>query len=68
MSDDGCGSVVGVMVLCSISFLAGMKAGYVIRESLSESAVRQEALDAGAAHWQIDAKTGEKTFVWEGDD
>ncbi len=47
--------IVVVVGCCCIGFIAG------------RGLCREEALDAGAAEWRIDPKTGEKSFVWLGD-
>lgn len=51
-------------------FLAGLGiASYgltTVCMNAGESKARNQATEAGAAHWAIDPKTGEKEFVWDG--
>lgn len=49
------------IVFCIICFITGgIFGGAVMLE-----ATRQDAIKAGAAHWSVDPKTGEKTFVFQ---
>ncbi len=56
------GVICFVIVVAAMVGIAGSMDGY----RLGRNAVRQEAIEAGAAHWSIDPVTGEKSFVWDG--
>ena len=52
-----------VIVLCVLCPALG---SCQMGKRVGEDRTRKEAIEAGAAHWWIDAKTGEKEFVWDG--
>ena len=52
---------VGGLVLVAAFLWSMFSVGY-IGCSVGKSEVREEAIKAGAAHWTIDPKTGERKF------
>lgn len=49
--------LLSTMVVVSIAmFMLGVLSGI--------NAIRREAIGRGVAHWSIDRKTGERSFVW----
>lgn len=53
--DAGCGGVI-------LGLLMGLSFGAVFGQFLERSNSRSQAIEAGAAEWRIDSKTGEKHF------
>ena len=51
-------------VLFILMFVVGCFVGNEGEYHRGQQVVRQQAIDAGAAHWQINSKTGEREFVF----
>lgn len=60
---DGCGAaIVFALIFAGLAFLGGMKTG----ERAGGSAVKEEAVKHGAAHWEV-APDGSTSFHWNDD-
>lgn len=53
---------LGVILLLVLVVVFSYGSGSLVEKTN----MRQQATEAGAAHWSIDHKTGEKKFVWDG--
>lgn len=60
-------SATVIIALCvgMVGYILGFQVGRMVGWSEHEN-IRQEAIDAGAAHWEIDPQTGVREFVWNG--
>ena len=72
-SDMGIGVGVGIILMAVIlTPIAGCQESKLKKEIAAEresaiqqvEAQRQQAIEAGAGRWTIDAKTGEREFKW----
>lgn len=52
--------------LISLGLIIGTLVGLYFGTTDRQEAIYKEAIEANAAEWTIDAKTGEKTFKWKG--
>ncbi len=62
MDNDGCFPIAGLLLIGF--FLGLLVATKILVPSVIE--LRQEAIEANVAEWQVDPKTGEREFVWVG--
>lgn len=51
--------------ITTILTIASFLSGFFLGSKTMLDAVRNEAIEAGVAHWSIDPTTGEKVFVFQ---